>query len=102
MGTKRTPVPVDAKAAAGDNATSAERSNSDKESTAEASAPEPEPTPGKPGESIEARVLVAFDAFNPNDVITKPEGEIRTLHLDGKVDPDPAAVDYAKSLRPGR
>ncbi len=66
------------------------------------SSPEPEAAPAADtatalvDETIEVRVLVAYDDHLPNDVIVmdRTEAEIR---LD-QVDADPIAVAYAKSL----
>lgn len=48
-------------------------------------------------ERHEARVLNAFDGYEPNDIALMTEEELATR--DGiDVDSHPAAVDYAKSL----
>ena len=43
------------------------------------------------------RVLVACSVGQPNDVIELSEAEIDAL--DGEIDPNPAAVEYAESLK---
>jgi hypothetical protein len=63
--------------------------------------PKSDETTGKntqTGESIEARVLVAFDGHAPNDVIRVSENERDRLVREGRLDPHPAAVEYAKGL----
>ncbi|WP_295560610.1 hypothetical protein [uncultured Sphingomonas sp.] len=47
---------------------------------------------------VEARVLVAFDEHDANDIVTAPAAEIERLKLAGNVDPHPDAVAYAKRL----
>jgi hypothetical protein len=47
----------------------------------------------------DARVLVAFDEHEPNDIVSGTVDELGLLERDGKVDPHPDAVAYARSLR---
>jgi hypothetical protein len=47
---------------------------------------------------VEARVLVAFDEYEVDDIISAPAIAIEQLQLAGRVDPHPDAVDFAKSL----
>lgn len=47
-------------------------------------------------ERVPARVLVAFDGHEPNDVVELTEAEL--LAYGDQVDPTPAAVEYARSL----
>ena len=49
-------------------------------------------------EWVEARVLVAFDDHDANDIFTAPAEEVERQKLAGNVDPHPDAVAYAKSL----
>ncbi len=53
------------------------------------------------GDLIEARVLIAFDEHEPNDVVSFCSEDLDTLEREGKVDADPRAVAYAKSLLNG-
>lgn len=48
-------------------------------------------------ERHEARVLIAFDDYRPNDIALLTVEEL-DLHDGTNVDSTPAAVDYAKSL----
>jgi nucleoid-associated protein YgaU len=48
-------------------------------------------------ERIHARVLVAFDGHEPNDVVELTEDEL--IAHGEQVDPSPAAVEYARSLQ---
>lgn len=50
------------------------------------------------GDLIEARVLRAFGEYEPNDIVMIPAGSVDAVAA-GDVDPNPAAVAYAKSLR---
>lgn len=47
---------------------------------------------------VEARVLIAFDGYEVNDIITDTVRAIGTMKLAGQVDPHPDAVAYALSL----
>lgn len=47
---------------------------------------------------VKARVLVAFDEHDANDIVTASAAEIERLKLAGNVDPHPDAVAYAKRL----
>lgn len=53
------------------------------------------------GELIEARVLVAFDEHDANDIFVAPADEVERQKIAGNVDPHPDAVAYAKSLVEG-
>jgi hypothetical protein len=70
--------------------------------SAETSAPNNESAPSAPpadeaGEVVEARVLIACAAGEPNDVVLVNADELAAV---GElVDTDPAAVAYAKSLQ---
>ena len=46
----------------------------------------------------EVRVLLAYDHHLPNDLATVPADTLRGAIAAGYVDPDPAAIAYAKSL----
>jgi len=46
----------------------------------------------------EARVLLAFENHQPNDVVMLTADELRAAVDAGYVDADPAAVAYAKGL----
>lgn len=48
------------------------------------------------GDRVAARVLIAFEGYEPNDVVELAEDEL-VAHRD-LVDPTPAAVAYARSL----
>lgn len=50
---------------------------------------------------VEARVLVAFDEHDANDIVIASAAEIERLKLAGNVDPHPDAVAYAKRLAEG-
>lgn len=54
--------------------------------------PTPEP---ETDEDVDARVLIAFDAYEVNDIITAPRSVIGTLYRAGQVDPHPDAVAFA-------
>ena len=47
---------------------------------------------------IDARVLVAFEEHQPDDLIALSIDAIEILELDGKVDSHPDAVAYARTL----
>lgn len=51
------------------------------------------------GEMVEARALLAFDDFDVDAIVTASPAAIAALEVDGKVDPHPDAVAYAKSLQ---
>lgn len=74
------------------------------ESPADAAATE-QPVATEPSEDedavVEARVLVAFDEHDVNDVFVDAAAEVERLKLAGYVDPHPDAVAYAKSLDEG-
>jgi hypothetical protein len=55
---------------------------------------------GDPGDTglTEVRVLLAYDDHLPNDLATIPASALRGAIAAGYVDPDPAAVAFAKSL----
>ncbi len=59
-----------------------------------------DPTP-KPetDEDVDARVLIAFDAYDVNDIITAPRSVIGDLFRNGQVDPNPDAVAFALAQR---
>ena len=57
--------------------------------------------PAVDGELVEARVLVAFDDHDANDIFTAPADEVERQKIAGNVDPHPDAVAYAKSLIEG-
>jgi len=50
-------------------------------------------------QSVAARVLVACEHGEPNDVVTLPYGAARAAVSAGRVDPDSDAVAYALSLK---
>lgn len=52
-----------------------------------------------PVEQIEARVLVAFEGYEPNDIITAPAVEISRLVKIGRVDDDADAVTAALEMQ---
>lgn len=76
--------------------TSSEPSSSPEPSPEPAAAPAADAAAAPIDETIEVRVLVAYDDHLPNDVIVmdRAEAEIRV----DQVDADPVAVAYAKSL----
>lgn len=47
----------------------------------------------------DARVLIAFDEHLPDDLVSSTMAELRVLERDGKVDPHPDAVAYARGLK---
>ncbi|WP_439539474.1 hypothetical protein [Sphingomonas sp.] len=112
--TKRTPTPA-AAAPATDAATAADTPAAPivAEQVVEPAAPAQEPaapiaaeeTPeaaasegnDQNAERIAARVLIAFNGHEPNDVVELTEDEL-IAHRE-QVDPSPAAVEYARSLR---
>jgi len=51
-----------------------------------------------PAGDAEARVLLAFENHQPNDVVMLTADELRAAVDAGYVDADPAAVAYAKGL----
>ena len=51
------------------------------------------------GELVDARVLVAFDDYLPDHVVSASADAIEQLKLDGRADPHPDAVAYARSLQ---
>lgn len=53
------------------------------------------------GEQIEGRVLIAFDDYQPNDIFVGSTDEAVILFDAQKIDCDPKAVAYAKSLSEG-
>lgn len=50
------------------------------------------------GEPVDARVLVAFDEYDVNEIFSASADEVERRKLAGTVDPHPDAVAYAKSL----
>lgn len=52
-------------------------------------------------EPVEGRVLIAFDDYAPNDIFVGPRDETDELERAQKIDCDPKAVAYAKSLIEG-
>lgn len=58
--------------------------------------PTPEP---ETDEYVDARVLIAFDAYEVNDIVTAPRSVIGTLYRAGQVDPHPDAVAFALAQR---
>jgi hypothetical protein len=73
---------------------------------ADAAAPADAPAAAPPGpapepEILDARVLVAFDEYEVDDIISAPALAIEQLQLAGRVDPHPDAVAFAKSLLDG-
>lgn len=50
------------------------------------------------GEHVDACVLVAFDGYQPDNIVSAPAEVIEKLKLSGRVDPHPDAVAYARSL----
>lgn len=60
--------------------------------------PETDPAPTAEAEIIDARVLVAFDEYEADDIISAPSDAIEQLKIAGRVDPHPDAVAFAKSL----
>lgn len=55
--------------------------------------------PATEGAQVEARTLLAFDGYEPNDVVMVATGDVKNLVKQGLIDPHPAAVSYAKSLK---
>ncbi len=63
---------------------------------------DPEPPAAAPeGEQVEARVLVSFEGYDANDVAIIDVADVERLAGEGKIDPHPDAVAYAKSLTEG-
>jgi len=60
----------------------------------------PATEPQKPAEPeiVDARVLLAFEEHEADDIISAPALVIEQLKLAGRVDPHPDAVAYARSL----
>lgn len=50
---------------------------------------------------VEGRVIVAFDDYQPNDVFVGSADDARALETEMRIDCDPKAVAYAKSLSEG-
>ncbi|MEZ0495406.1 hypothetical protein [Sphingomonas sp. IW22] len=109
---RRTPAPAAAKApvAAAENAAPAAAPSdaqsgpsvaqtppADAQSAAEAASAVPSAATAQRGDRIEVRVLSAFDEHVPNDVIAIDTTDLSALT--DMVDADPAAVEYAKSLK---
>jgi len=113
---KRQPVPAAAPATTqAESATASAAAASDKAQDAAASATGSETqavgapgaatvasddgaAPVADGEQVEARVLVAFEAYDANDVAIVRAADVERLVGAGKIDPHPDAVAYAKSL----
>ena len=49
--------------------------------------------------AVEARVLVAFGDYQPDDIVTGSARAIDQLEIDGVADPHPDAVAFARSLQ---
>lgn len=49
-------------------------------------------------EIVDARVLVAFDEHDVDDIVSAPARAIEQLKLAGRVDPHPDAVAFAREL----
>ncbi|OWK27574.1 hypothetical protein [Sphingomonas dokdonensis] len=126
--TKRTPAPAGgpsapaAAIAAPDAQSAPETAEADPSLAAEGTAPtataaaEPTAPPAEPPlpaadekpsseqeqasehEITEARVLVAFDEHDVDDIVTAPVEVIEQLAIAGRVDPHPDAIAFAKSL----
>lgn len=99
---RRQPVPAGASAPSSQAAASATpdtgASGEAANGTSEAGNGDPT-TPAPPSDGqIEARALIAFEGYNPNDVVIVAESEVEALQGAGKIDPHPDAVAYAKSL----
>ncbi|MFN3517958.1 MAG: hypothetical protein ACK4YT_00775 [Sphingomonas sp.] len=47
----------------------------------------------------DARVLLAFDGYEPDDILSGTLDELSVLERDGKIDAHPDAVAYARSLK---
>jgi hypothetical protein len=67
---------------------------------------DPTPDAGKGGDDgqdggalVDARVLVAYGDHQPDDVVTDTRDAIEQMKLDGRADPHPDAVAYARSLQ---
>ncbi|APR53358.1 hypothetical protein CA223_05450 [Sphingomonas koreensis] len=97
----QTPAPAAEANVAGEASSAADAQQegaSDAVASELAAQPHAESAPATDGatERVLARVLVAFDGHEPNDVVELTEAELRA-HGD-QVDPTPAAVEYARSL----
>jgi len=66
---------------------------------APASTPAAEPPKPTEPEIVDARVLLAFEDHEADDVISAPAPVIEQLKLAGRVDTHPDAVAYARGLR---
>lgn len=74
----------------------------DATSTSEIPAEQPAPAaePQKPAEPeiVDARVLIAFDEHEVDDIVSAPAAAIEQMKLAGRVDPHPDAVAFAREL----
>lgn len=61
--------------------------------------PAEKPPVAAEGDTVEARVLMAFGDYQPDDIVTGSVREIDQLELDGVADPHPDAVAFARSLQ---
>ena len=95
---ERTPAEVEATESAVEEAKAEDTSSDEPKDDDNAKSEEPKDEEPKADESLEARVLVAFDDHEVNSVISGSEEEIDQLVREGRVDPHPAAVEFAKSL----
>lgn len=66
--------------------------------SAEQAAPAAEPQKPTEPEIVDARVLVAFDEHEADDIVSAPSNVIEQLKLAGRVDPHPDAVAFAREL----
>lgn len=78
-------------------AASADDGDADSDKAPEDKAPDNNGTAD--GELVDARVLVAFDDYLPDYVVSASADAIEQLKLDGRADPHPDAVAYARSLQ---
>ncbi len=52
-------------------------------------------------ELVEGRVIIAFDHYEPNDIFVGAADDAHALEAEARIDCNPKAVAYAKSLAQG-
>jgi hypothetical protein len=81
-----------------DQADQAIDATSTSEIPAEQSAPAAEPQKPAEPEIVDARVLIAFDEHEVDDIVSAPAAAIEQMTLAGRVDPHPDAIAFAREL----
>ncbi len=74
------------------------KSTSTSASSVEQPAPAAEPQKPAEPEIVDARVLIAFDEHEVDDIVSAPAAAIEQMQLAGRVDPHPDAVAFAREL----